>query len=181
MTGPGKNILDFGCGKRKRQGAVGIDRNPRSDADVLHDLNHFPYPFPDNHFDEVYCDNILEHLDDVIQVMIELHRITKPEGIVEVTVPFYPHRNANTDPTHKHWFGIHSFDYFVTGTSHGEFQYSPVHFKIHSVEFDKGLSHRHLLDTLLALFANTYPDLYEHRFANIFPLAQLTFRLITVK
>lgn len=181
MTDSNRKILDFGCGKRKRPGAIGIDRNSRSDADVLHDLNHFPYPFSDNHFDEIYCDNILEHLDDVIQVMIELHRITKPNGIVEVTVPFYPHRNANTDPTHKHWFGVHSFDYFVSGTSHGEFQYSPIQFTVHSVEFDKGLSHRHLFDKYLARFANRFMDLYENRLANIFPLTQLTFRLITVK
>lgn len=176
-----KKILDFGCGKRKRANAIGIDRNPRSDADVLHDLNHFPYPFADNTFDEIYCDNILEHLDDVVQVMVELHRISKPEGIVEITVPFFPHRNANTDPTHKHWFGIHSFDYFVNGTSHGEFHYSPIQFHLQSVEFDKGIEHRHLFDRLLALFANRRKDFYENRLANIFPLAQLTFRLIVVK
>lgn len=181
MNTSGLSILDFGCGKRKRPGAIGIDRNPRSDADVLHDLNHIPYPFPDNHFDEIYCDNILEHLDDVIQVMIELHRITKPGGTVEVTVPFYPHRNASTDPTHKHWFGVHSFDYFVNGTSHGEFQYSPVQFTLVTVEFDKGLRHNHLVDKLLVAFANRKKDLYENRFANIFPLSQLTFLLKSVK
>ena len=30
-------ILDIGCGKHKTPGAVGMDSNPRSDADVLHD------------------------------------------------------------------------------------------------------------------------------------------------
>lgn len=176
-----KKILDFGCGKRKRANAIGIDRNPRSDADVLHDLNHIPYPFADNTFDEIYCDNILEHLDDVLQVMVELHRIAKPDGVVEITVPFFPHRNANTDPTHKHWFGVHSFDYFISGTSHGEFQYSPVQFRLQSAEFDKGIEHRHLFDRLLASFANRHKDFYENRLANIFPLAQLTFRLLVVK
>ncbi len=181
MNNSEKNILDVGCGKRKRPGAIGIDRNPRSEADMLHDLNHFPYPFPDDRFDEIYCDNILEHLDDIVQVMIELHRIMKPGGTVEITVPFYPHRNANTDPTHKHWFGVHSFDYFVDNTSHGGFQYSPVQFTLESVEFDKGVQRKHLFDRLLGAFANKKKDLYEHRLANIFPLTQLTFRLKAVK
>jgi ubiquinone/menaquinone biosynthesis C-methylase UbiE len=174
-------ILDFGCGKKKRPNAIGIDRNPRSDADVIHDLNHFPYPFPDSTFDEIYCDNILEHLDDVVQVMVELHRISKPNGLIEITVPFFPHRNANTDPTHKHWFGVHSFDYFINGTSLSEFHYSPVQFTLQSAEFDMGITHRHFFDTLLALFANKNKDFYENRLANIFPLAQLTFRLMVAK
>lgn len=181
MTQAGKNILDFGCGKRKRPNAVGIDRNPRSDADVLHDLNQFPYPFPDSHFDEIYCDNILEHLDDVIQVMIELHRIARPGGMVEITVPFYPHRNANTDPTHRHWFGVHSFDYFIQGSAHSEFQYSPIQYRLHSVEFDRGIQKAYFFDEWLVQFANQRKDFYENRLANIFPLAQLTFQLTVVK
>lgn len=174
-------ILDVGCGKRKRPGSVGIDVNPRSDADILHDLNHYPYPFPDDHFDAIYADNILEHLDDVMKVMIEFNRIIKPEGFIEITVPFYPHRNAYTDPTHRHFFGVHSFDYFISGTSHGDFRYSSIQFTMDSVEFDKGLIKRHWFDRFLVRFANRSKDLYEHRFANIFPLSQLTFRLRPVK
>jgi ubiquinone/menaquinone biosynthesis C-methylase UbiE len=176
-----KKVLDLGCGKRKRPNAVGIDVNSRSDADILHDLNQYPYPFSDSHFDEIYADNVLEHLDDVLKVMIELHRITKAQGTVEITVPFYPHRNANTDPTHRHWFGVHSFDYFVHGTDHGNFQYSPIRYTISSVEFNKGLKLRHTVDRILTSFANRNKDLYENRFSNIFPLAQLTFTLIVVK
>lgn len=181
MTTTNTMILDLGCGKRKRPDAIGIDVNSRSDADILHDLNHYPYPFADNHFDAVYADNILEHLDDVIKVMIELHRITKPGCPVEITVPFFPHRNANTDPTHKHWFGVHSFDYFVSGTDHGNFQYSPIQFSIRSIEFNKGIRHRHSIDRLLTSFANRHKDFYENRLANIVPLAQLTYTLIVVK
>ena len=37
-------ILDLGCGKRKRKGTVGIDISKDTDADIIHDLNKFPYP-----------------------------------------------------------------------------------------------------------------------------------------
>lgn len=113
--------------------------------------------------------------------MIELHRITSADGVIEITVPFYPHRNANTDPTHKHFFGVHSFDYFVSGTSHGDFEYSSIRFMMLSVEFDRGIRHDHWLDRMVARFANAKKDLYENRFANILPLRQITFRLRPVK
>ena len=38
-------ILDLGCGKRKQKDAIGVDMSEDSDADVIHDLNKFPYPF----------------------------------------------------------------------------------------------------------------------------------------
>ncbi len=36
-------ILDLGCGKKKREGAIGVDFSDRHAADVIHDLNVFPY------------------------------------------------------------------------------------------------------------------------------------------
>jgi len=76
-------ILDLGCGNKKRQGTIGVDFNDRTAADVIHDLNVFPYPFEDASVDHVYLDNTLEHLDDVIKVMEEVYRIVKPGGSVK--------------------------------------------------------------------------------------------------
>jgi SAM-dependent methyltransferase len=72
-----KRVLDLGCGNKKRAGALGIDFNTRTAADVTHDLNVFPYPLESETFDEVYLDNTLEHLNDVMRVMEEVHRICK--------------------------------------------------------------------------------------------------------
>ncbi len=180
-TIPVFNILDLGCGLRKRPGAIGIDVNPRSQADVIHDLNRFPYPFPDNHFDEIICDNVLEHLDDVLKVMEELHRIAKPLALVTIVVPFYSHQQAHTDPTHRHFFGVHSFDYFIEGTPNSGFQYSKAQFTLLSVEFEKALTQRHWFDRMVVAFANRRKDVYENRLANMFPLRNLTFELRVVK
>ena len=68
-------VLDLGCGNTKRPGAIGVDFNDRSAADVIHNLNRFPYPFNDSSFDEIYLDNTLEHLDDVTRVMEEVYRL----------------------------------------------------------------------------------------------------------
>lgn len=174
-------ILDVGCGMRKKLGAVGIDINPRSDADVVHDLNVVPYPFVSNYFDEIWCDNVLEHLDNIIKVMSELYRIAKPSAKVTIIVPFFSHRQANTDPTHMHFFGLHSFDYFTSGNSYANFRYASAQFELLSADFDRGIKPDHWFDRILKNFANSHKDLYENRLANIFPLRSITFVLKPVK
>jgi SAM-dependent methyltransferase len=174
-------VLDVGCGRRKRSGAIGIDINPRSDADVIHDLNVFPYPFPHDWFDAIYCDNVLEHVENVIRVMEELHRIAKKEACVTIIEPFFAHRNAYTDPTHKHFFGIHSFDCFLKNTAHSEFRYSTVEFQLRSLQFDKGLDVAHWIDGVVCRFANSHKDVYENRLAHLFPLRTVAYELIVVK
>ena len=67
--------LDVGCGIHKQPGSIGIDRNPASSADVLVDLDRFPYPFADSSFDRLTAIHVIEHVDDVIRTMEEFHRL----------------------------------------------------------------------------------------------------------
>ncbi len=64
MTQNTNLILDIGCGINKIPDAVGMDIDPDSKADIIHDLNVFPYPINDNAFDRIYAKHIIEHLDD---------------------------------------------------------------------------------------------------------------------
>lgn len=54
-------------------------------ADVKMDLHHAP--FPDNTFDIIFCNHVLEHVDDDKQCMRELFRIMKPGGFGIFQVP----------------------------------------------------------------------------------------------
>ena len=55
-------ILDIGCGKKKQvAGAIGLDRQPGSDANVLCELAHFPWPLRDSCADQVYLSHFIEH------------------------------------------------------------------------------------------------------------------------
>ena len=173
-------ILDVGCGRKKSPGAIGIDINPESNADVLHDLNRIPYPFADNTFDMIVSDNCLEHLENVIAVVEELHRIAKPSAIVKIIVPFYSGRYAHTDPTHRHFFGWRSFDYFVPGTKFHEFRYSKVTYEIVAVEYQRGWALRGVR-RLICRLANRFKDHYEEYFAGIFPMGDVTFELRVLK
>lgn len=118
-----KKTLDLGCGPNKIPGAIGIDILRVPGVDVVHDLNVFPYPFPESHFDEIHCYHVLEHVDDLIGTMKELYRIIKPNGVVYIRVP---HASCCTtawaDPTHKRFFVHRSFEHFDSRSDHYQFK-----------------------------------------------------------
>jgi 2-polyprenyl-3-methyl-5-hydroxy-6-metoxy-1,4-benzoquinol methylase len=175
-------VLDVGCGMAKAPGTVGLDVNPRSSADVIHDLNRFPYPFAENEFDEILCKDVLEHVEDFVRTVEELYRICKPGGKLIVSAPFMSSVNFFSDPTHKRAFTSQSFDYFIEGTSAAKYNYSAVRLRLLSVEYDKGeralrpMFHRWLLD-----WANRNKLRYEQRYAFVYPLYQIHFELEVVK
>jgi predicted SAM-dependent methyltransferase len=178
-------VLDVGCGNRKRPGAIGIDMNPRTDADVVHNLDMFPYPFEDSSFDEIYVDNVLEHLQDVVKVMEELHRISKTGGLVKIIVPYFRAKWAFIDPTHRHFFTVDSFSYFDPGHIHNKlFNYSKATFNVERIIFNETIVLRgihYCLVTPVKWLANTWPSGYETFLSHLFPLDDLTFYLRTIK
>lgn len=170
-------VLDLGCGNKKRPGAIGIDFNSRTAADIIHNLNNFPYPLEDSSFDEIYLDNTLEHLDDVIRVMEEVHRILKPGGLVKVIVPYFRSLWACIDPTHKHFFTVESFAYF--DPDHiicSRYDYSLARFKPEKIIFNETLENRWTKKIVIKL-ANRWPCRYEYYFSHLYPLDDISFYL----
>jgi SAM-dependent methyltransferase len=56
-------------------------------AKVKMDIHQIP--FPDNTFDAVLCNHVLEHVNDDIQAMSEIHRVLRPGGFAILQVPFF--------------------------------------------------------------------------------------------
>lgn len=54
-------------------------------AKVKMDLHHVP--FDDNTFDVVFCNHVMEHVDDYIRCMSELHRVLRPNGWAIIQSP----------------------------------------------------------------------------------------------
>ncbi len=56
-------------------------------AKVKMDIHQIP--FPENHFDVVLCNHVLEHVQDDIKAMSEIYRVLKPGGWAIMQVPFF--------------------------------------------------------------------------------------------
>lgn len=104
------SILDLGCGLRRQPGAVGVDRDPACRPDVLHDLDDYPWPLPEDRFEEIRCSHILEHLGEIERAMREIHRVARPGARVVIVTPHFSSVNSWDDPTHLHHLSSASFD-----------------------------------------------------------------------
>lgn len=106
-------ILDVGCGVNKYEGAIGLDNNPKTAADVIHDLGDLPYPFKDSEFDMVVSNHVVEHVPDVMAFITELYRITKPGGRIRLLTPHYTNPDWANDPTHRNHINSYTFNTFM--------------------------------------------------------------------
>ncbi len=172
-------VLDIGCGRRKQEpGAIGLDREAGSRADIICELRHFPWPLPDNCADRIYLSHVLEHQPDILRAMREVHRIAKRDAEIIVVTPHYSSPDSYADPTHLHHLGFHSFDYFVRDAFEN-FTYGAGGFRI--VERRLLFGGNLLLDNLGRFLAALSVDFYERHFAWVFPARNLYCRLAVMK
>jgi predicted SAM-dependent methyltransferase len=124
----------LGCGEKDYgEDALHIDIRNTKSVDIIFDLNVVPWPITDGATKLVVAEDIIEHLDDIIKTMEEIHRILKPKGIVKIVTPHKAHLNSWHDPTHKWHLTERSFDYFDPKTIFGK-KYSFYTSKKFSIE-----------------------------------------------
>jgi len=135
-----KRILDIGCGKNKVPGAEGLDLVKLDTVDIVHDLNKFPYPIEDSTYDEIYCNHVLEHVNDLVAVMKEIYRIGKNHATVYIRGPHCScSKTVWLDPTHKRGLSIGMFGgYFSRGGNWS--YYSNVNFQVRKIQLNYTLS-----------------------------------------
>jgi hypothetical protein len=103
--------VDLACGNRKHsEDCIGLDCSAETDANIVWDLNQYPWPLEDNSVDEVFCNHYIEHIphdaqngnktDGFIQFMNEVYRILKPTCKANFVAPYYTSVRAYGDPTH---------------------------------------------------------------------------------
>lgn len=161
-TGDG-TILDIGCGSAKTPGAVGLDISADTDADIVHDLDLFPYPIEDARFDQILLQDVIEHVAEPIRVFEELHRIARPGARIQLRTPHFSSVLAYGDPTHRHYFSTLA----IRSLAEPRFaHYTQVRFRVVHVTLDLWLAHRAL--GLGALF-NARQETYEKYLAFMFP------------
>lgn len=107
--------LNFGCGRRPFKDFVNVDIQKAPWIDKSFDFEKTPYPLPDNTFDYVIADQVMEHLGNLHGVFDELYRICKNKAIIEIRTPYVGSKSAYYDLGHKSFFNDRSF-YSICGT-----------------------------------------------------------------
>ncbi len=179
-------VLHLGCGKKKYQGSYGVDCSRLSDADLVWDLEQRPWPLPENTFKTAYLVSVLEHVDDVVGVMEELHRVCRPGAEIRIYAPFASSHHVWTDPTHKRGFTSQSFKYFTEDFAENYFEYSTVRYRILDVRYNYyedwiWVYRPKWYERWILKLASRYKSLYEKRFMYWYPVQTIFFQLEVIK
>jgi SAM-dependent methyltransferase len=159
----GGRILDIGCGSAKTPGAVGLDISAETEADIVHDLDSFPYPIEDACFDEILAQDVIEHVNEPIRLFNELHRIGRDGAHIHLRTPHFSSVLAYGDPTHRHVFSTLAIRSFAEPRF---LHYTAVRFRVIAITLDLWAPFR---VAGIGAFANRFPEAYEKYFAFRFP------------
>lgn len=108
--------LDIGCGANKQPTFLGIDMLDLPGVDIIHDLEEFPWPLPDELCLQAIASHVLEHINPhkgvFIRFMDEVWRILKPNAQFAFVVPHASSHGYQQDPTHVNMINETTMHYF---------------------------------------------------------------------
>jgi predicted SAM-dependent methyltransferase len=185
-------VINIGCGRRRIPGAIGIDNINLPSVDIVADIEQGLPFLEDNSVDIVIAESILEHVDNFESLIREVHRVLKPEGELRVEVPHFSNPYYFSDYTHKRFFGLYTFDYFVDDAKQTMKRsvpdyYTDIRFTIESREiffYSPFRWRRKLLKIPLTYIVNLnrwVREFYEENLCWLFPCYGLKFIIKPVK
>lgn len=85
--------MNLGCGYNIKKSDitydwVNVDSAQEVRPDVTCNIDSQQLPFKDHAFDYVYCCHAIEHFIDITSAIKEMYRVTKPDGLWKITVPY---------------------------------------------------------------------------------------------
>lgn len=96
-------VLNLGAGKKVIPGAVPFDY-PEWDA------NCDRLPYEDGTVDMIHAYHFLEHVKNIGFIMMEMQRVLKPGGHINIVVPYYTSHMQASDIFHEHVFTERTFE-----------------------------------------------------------------------
>ena len=105
-----KQVIDVGRGIGTKLAFI---HNNLPGIDIVADIEDGLDFIPDGSVDEIYSHSVLEHIENFEKLMSEIVRVLKKDRrvfayILNFSSPYY-----YSDPTHKRFFGLYTFYYFV--------------------------------------------------------------------
>lgn len=98
-----ENLKVVGLGLNEEE----MKQNPRLSEYLIHDLNSEPrLPFADEEFDTVVCDLSIEYVTKPVELVAEIKRVLKKDGIVSMSFSnrYFPPKVI------KLWIDLHDFE-----------------------------------------------------------------------
>jgi SAM-dependent methyltransferase len=182
--------LHLGSGGRPLAGFYNVDHLPLPGVDIVADLNEPLAELPDDCVEAVYSRHTLEHIARLLELLAELHRVTRPDARLEISVPHFSNPYGYSDPTHVRFFGVYSFFYFCDRDDQPRRKvpsfYMPQRFRVESVRcklltrslLDKGV--RAVVEPVINRGIG-WLDWYERRLCRLIPASDIHFVLRTKK
>lgn len=117
--------LDIGCGfNKKGPDWVGIDMAEIPGVNIIHDLEKFPWPLPDECAKVAVASHIVEHINPAggvfLKFMDEVWRVLKPDGELLISTPYAGSIGYFQDPTHVNPCNEFTWEYFDPLAPHGK-------------------------------------------------------------
>ena len=183
--------LDLGSGGIRIEGFYGVDHLPLPGVDIVANLNLALDKIPDNSVTRIRSNHALEHVQEFLPLMREIHRICRSDARIEIVVPHFSNVYGFSDPTHVRFFGLYSMYYFVSPEQQPRQRrvpafYSDTRFTIDKIWFE--FYRIGWFDTIFASLVSRVvnrslacQDFYERRLSSLFHARQLVFRMRPVK
>lgn len=166
--------INLGCGNKRIEGYIGVDRFPCAAAAVLCDVTR-SLPFRDNSVDEFYLDNLVEHVPDIPALMAEIVRTARSGARISIVTPHFTSLSSWKDPTHLHHLSYFSFDHFEK-MSVRHYVGSGLKVAQRNLSFGGGL-----LGLVGRMIFSISPEAFERKYCFIFRASTLRFELEVVK
>lgn len=174
------NNLNLGCGRQIKEGYVNIDRNKTESVDVVCDFSK-GLPFKDNSFGYLFSKYVIEHIEDVVGIMREIHRIMKVDGIAHIEVPHCSWIKHYVCFDHKHFFTYRVMDCFEEGSQEQYYLNIDFRFRIKK-KLSWGENYKYkLIDKTINAVINRMPDFYERFLCWIIPINKVVFEMTPIK
>jgi hypothetical protein len=166
--------LNLGCGRRYRADCLNVDLSPDVGADLVHDLDHTPWPLESRRFEEVFVFDVIEHVQSVVSFLDEVHRVCVAGAQVHITVPHFSSANSFSDPTHRRHMSSRALDYLEPDHAHSFYRRGAFQVASRQIVFSPNLKGK-----IANRIAKRSPNFYESNLAWLMPAWFIYFQLVT--